>query len=177
MCRSLSRYLLPISLVAFFLPTYAQNHPTSSPRTPISIAELKRRAGSIFVGTVSAVRPLRERSSGRVVTVQIQFHVEQGIRGVRNGQIFRMREWAGLWSQGERYRVGQRMVLFLYAPSALGLTSPVNGSAGRFDVDRNGFIVSSLLSPVTLDNPVRAGAKKSPVKLREFSRSIRRSEE
>jgi hypothetical protein len=43
------------------------------------------------------------------------------------------------------YRVGERLMLFLHAPSKLGLTSPVGGSAGRFAIDQ---VERILLDPV-----------------------------
>ena len=75
--------------------------------------------------------------------MQITLQVEQGFRGARSGQTVSFREWAGLWSTGARYRVGQRVLLFLYSPSALGLTSPVGGEAGRFAIDQSGQIIFS----------------------------------
>jgi hypothetical protein len=75
-----------------------------------------------------------------VATVQINFHVDQGMRGVRTGQALAIREWAGLWASGERYRVGERVLLFLYPASKLGLTSPVQGSMGRFSVGSDGRV-------------------------------------
>src|ERR1700721_169838 len=47
-------------------------------------------------------------------------------RGVSAGEPFVLREWAGLWAGGvERYRVGQRLLMLLHAPDAMGLSSPV----------------------------------------------------
>jgi len=68
----------------------------------------------------------------------VTFQVEQVLRGPRAGQRFSIREWPGLWVSGERYRVGQGMTLFLYPPSRVGFSSPVDGGAGRFKVDRDG---------------------------------------
>jgi hypothetical protein len=41
------------------------------------------------------------------------------------GQVLTVHEWAGLWSSGKRYCVGERVFLFLYPPGKLGLTSVV----------------------------------------------------
>jgi hypothetical protein len=73
--------------------------------------------------------------------MQVVFLVEQGFRGVRAGQTLVVHEWAGLWQDGERYRPGERVMLFLYPPSRLGLTSPVGGGAGQFRVDPQGNVV------------------------------------
>jgi hypothetical protein len=101
---------------------------------------LVQRAGYIFSGTVKAVERIAPRTSDSVGVMRITFQVEQGIRGARTGQLLTIREWAGLWEDGERYRPGQRVMLFLYPPSKLGLTSPVGGEAGRFPVDRDGNV-------------------------------------
>jgi hypothetical protein len=72
--------------------------------------------------------------------VRITFRVEHGIRGVHRGQTLTIREWAGLWESGERYRPGEPVLLFLYPPSKLGLTSTVGGASGHFAIDGNGQI-------------------------------------
>ncbi len=98
---------------------------------------LNLNSGYIFDGTVLSVQATPSEASD-VATVQIAFRVEQAIRGTRAGQILTIREWAGLWNSGERYHPGERLLLFLYSPSSLGLTSPVGGAAGRFAVDSEG---------------------------------------
>lgn len=101
---------------------------------------LTQSSGYIFAGTVKSVERPASKGSG-VATVQITFHVDQAMRGVRTGQTLAIREWAGLWQSGERYRPGERLLLFLYPPSKLGLTSPVRGSMGRFRIGPDGQIV------------------------------------
>ena len=101
---------------------------------------LNLNSGYIFDGTVLSVHAAQSEAND-VATVQITFRVEQAIRGTRVGQILTIREWAGLWNSGERYHPGERLLLFLYSPSRLGLTSPVGGSAGRFAVDSGGNAV------------------------------------
>jgi hypothetical protein len=70
-------------------------------------------------------------------------------------------------------------MLFLYAPSKLGLTSPVGGRSGEFAVNREGRIVLSpgqqqairvALTPEHIDI-------KRPVPLRDFTRMVRRMRE
>src|SRR5205085_3757610 len=62
--------------------------------------------------------------------------VKQGVRGVRSGSTYTVREWAGLWAprQPPRYRIGERALLFLYPPSRSGLTSTVGGRSGKLAV-------------------------------------------
>jgi len=109
---------------------------------PPDLNEITRRAGMIFAGTVLQIEPVRAPSSDQVASVQITIKVEQAVRGARSGQTLSFRESVGLWTSCARYRVGQRLMLFLYAPSTLGLTSPVGGRAGEFAIDRDGRIVS-----------------------------------
>jgi hypothetical protein len=102
---------------------------------------MNRNSGYVFDGTVLSVERLAEMGPDSVPTVQITFRVERAIPGTRRGQVLTIREWAGLWNSGERYRTGERLLLFLYSPSKLGLTSPVGGPLGRFDVDSRGNVV------------------------------------
>ena len=100
---------------------------------------LTRSSGYIFAGTVKSVE--RAAAKGHdVATVLINFHVDQAMRGVQAGQTLAIREWAGLWESGERYRKGEQVLLFLYPPSKLGLTSPVGGALGRFPIGRDGQV-------------------------------------
>ena len=101
---------------------------------------LIRNSGYIFAGTVKSVERVAPRGNG-VATVLINFHVDQAMRGVRTGQTLAIREWAGLWESGERYRPGERVLLFLYPPSKLGLTSPVAGPMGRFRIGPDGRVI------------------------------------
>jgi hypothetical protein len=79
-----------------------------------------------------------------VETVAITFHVDNPIRGATPGEDLTISQWIGLWSGSQQYRVGERVLLFLYPPSKLGLTSCVAGEMGRFTIDAGGLV---LLSP------------------------------
>lgn len=131
---------MTLSPAAQFLPCASAQEPLAvhSPLPVSSLRRLIRSSGYIFDGTVLSVEREAESDSGSLGAVQITFRVEQAIRGVRTGQVLNIREWAGLWNSGERYRSGERLLLFLYTPSKLGLTSPVGGPLGRFAVDSSG---------------------------------------
>lgn len=135
-------------------------------------------AGYIFAGTVKSIARAAPNKNA-VATVQINFHVDQGMRGVRTGQVLTIREWAGLWASGERYRIGERVLLFLYPPSKLGLTSPVQGSMGRFSIDSDGRVgVDPRRTGCCVPHPAVAGTpggitRVSPV---EFVRFLRAAE-
>ncbi|HKF00812.1 MAG TPA: hypothetical protein VKB49_00815 [Candidatus Sulfotelmatobacter sp.] len=115
-------------------------------------------------------------SGAPVETVSVTFHVESAIRGVMPGEDLSISQWIGLWSAGQRYRVGERVLLFLYPRSKLGLTSCVGGQIGRFAVDTRGRVLLSSrhLSAFRTD-PVLGGRSRVP--LRDFALAVRRAGE
>jgi hypothetical protein len=121
--------------------------------------QLSRRAGMIFAGTVltSATQTVATQTGateravpGATPAIQLSFHVDRAIAGVERGQILTIHEWAGAWSRHRPMRSGQHILLFLYPPSRLGLTSPVGGSPGLVALDPSGQVVSES-PPVTAD--------------------------
>lgn len=101
-------------------------------------ASLASRAATIFVGQVISI----ERRGG---AVEITFNVEQAIAGA-SGAEYTLREWAGLWPQGQfRYIVGQRALVFLNGTSAAGFGSPVDGAEGVVPVLVQGANAPELL--------------------------------
>jgi hypothetical protein len=144
-----------------------------------NLHHLTKSSGYIFAGTVQSVAHVSPSGTTGIASTQITFHVDRAIRGVRNGQTLVIREWAGLWQSGERYRAGERLLLFLYPPSKLGFTSPVGGPMGRFVVDQGlhvwleparRIIVPSL--PTANPNP-----GKTQVNWDDFVRILERAEE
>ena len=121
-----------------------------------------RSSGLIFSGTAVKVEHLKPAGSPGIT--QITFRVDGAIRGVHQAQLVKVREWEGLWNIGERYRAGERVVLFLYPNSKLGLTSPVGGTAGRYRVDNAGRVLVG--SP---------GTRPKAVNLRNFVAQMRRA--
>jgi hypothetical protein len=105
------------------------------------LRQMTRRSGAIFAGRVLSVQYFRPRFTDEVPTMRVTFRVQRGIRGARTGGSFVLREWAALWNGGERYRVGERVLLFLYPRSRVGLTSPVGGERGRFRIDAKGQVI------------------------------------
>lgn len=140
---------------------------------------LVRNSAYIFAGTVKSVERTAPKRNG-VATVLVNFHVDEGIRGVRTGQTLAIREWGGLWESGERYRTGERVLLFLYPPSKLGLTSPVGGPSGRFRIGPDGRVIFDPggpgfpTPPPGIRGPLRGPTRISP---REFVRFVRSTEE
>jgi hypothetical protein len=92
-----------------------------------ALRAMSQTAAVIFSGQVVGVR----RGEG---VVEIDFAVEDAIRGVRGG-VYTLREWAGLWGAGnEPLRLGQRYLMLLHAPGAGGLSSPVGGADGGIPI-------------------------------------------
>ena len=54
----------------------------------------------------------------------------------------RVREWSALWNSGQQYRVGERLLMFLYPQSKLGFTSVVGQPAGVIRDSASGFVLS-----------------------------------
>ena len=162
--------IILVLLHVFLMPASAQSFGAT-----LTLRQLTRDSGYIFAGSVSTIERVAAKSSSDVATVRVTFLVEQGIRGVRTGQTLVIREWGGLWEQGERYRPGERVFLFLYRPSKLGLTSPVAGALGRFAVDKAGQI--NLQDPIaSLDRDSAAPRLRGRTRVSsgDFARAIRR---
>jgi hypothetical protein len=115
--------------------------PVTAPGT-IGLPQIVRAAGSIFSGTVTSIasHPFGPANGQSVATVAITFHVERAIRGPIPGSDVIISQWIGAWSSGQRYRIGDRVLLFVYPPSRLGLTSSVGGAIGRFHIDPLGRV-------------------------------------
>lgn len=117
--------------------------------------QLSRRAGMIFAGTVlantaqipTAQIPAADRAvPGSAPAVELRFRVDQAIAGVERGQVLTIHEWAGASSMHRPMSPGQHILIFLYPPSRLGLTSPVGGSLGQIFLDASGKNVSKSIS-------------------------------
>jgi len=158
---------LPIS------PPIEHIAPIGSPAR-YALPQLAKAAGTIFSGTVTAIARRPANRGQSIETVAITFHVENSIRGATPSEDLTISQWMGLWSAGQRYRVGDRLLLFLYPPGKLGLTSCVGGALGRFNLDPGGGVVLSAqhLSAFRTD-PVLGG--RSHVRFRDFAWAVRQA--
>jgi hypothetical protein len=165
----------PIAPVWIPPPSLPGAHPIA-PQRPI-FAQLVRAAGIIFSGHVTSVGRSPSSTGRSPASTSVTFQVEHAMRGASAGQSLTIQEWAGLWAGGERYRVGERVLLFLYSPSNLGLTSPVAGGLGRFAVDSEGRIVMNAQQAAALPaDPVLPGRTggKSVVLYADFAQAVQR---
>jgi hypothetical protein len=119
--------------------------------------QLSRRSEMIFTATVvapnapSAAKQIPKLQPAAIdhlapAQIEIRFQVDEPIAGVQRGQIVTVHEWSGAASRHRPLAPGDRILLFLYPPSRLGLTSPVGGSRGLFGLDSTGKILSANAS-------------------------------
>ena len=92
----------------------------------------------IFSGTLIGTTAPEVRTDRAVPAVELSFRVDRAIAGVEAGQVLTIHEWSGAWSQLRPVRRGEHLLLFLYPPSHLGLTSPVGGAQGQIRLDSAG---------------------------------------
>jgi|HubBroStandDraft_6_1064221.scaffolds.fasta_scaffold00088_21 hypothetical protein len=148
--------------------------PRSSVFQQLVFRRMVRAAGIIFSGRVTFIGRAASSFGQATASTTVTFQVEHAIRGASTGRNLTIREWAGLWSSGERYRVGERVLLFLYSPGRLGLTSPVAGGLGKFAMDSRGRIVMSQQHVATLAaDPILGG--KTVVPYADFALAVQRS--
>jgi hypothetical protein len=135
-----------------------------------------RASGKIFSGTVTSIERRPATLGQSVETVAVTFHIENAIRGATPGESLTISQWIGLWSSGQRYRVGERVLVFLYPNSKLGLTSCVGGGMGRLAIDPAGrvLLTAQHLAAFRRD-PVLGG--KSRLRLSDFALAVRRASE
>jgi hypothetical protein len=123
-----------------------QDLPSASSTTPQTVVDvlhqLSDKADVIFAGQVMAIRHPKDG------VVEIEFRVDQAIRGCSAGTPYLLHEWAGLWAgDTQRYRIGQRLLMLLHAPSAAGMSSPVGGLDGAIPIRQSGAAPSHGVTP------------------------------
>jgi hypothetical protein len=170
------RYPVPTAPVwtSPYLPPRYPGPPGAGGRQDLLFWQLVHAAGIIFAGRVTSVGQADSFSRPDPASTTVTFQVEHAIRGTSQGQNLTIHVWAGLRLNGERYRVGERVLLFLYSPSKLGLTSPVAGAMGRFAINSQGQVVmNALLLANQGADPILGG--KTVVPYAEFALAVRRS--
>jgi hypothetical protein len=108
--------------------------------------------------------------------VELQFRVDQPIAGAEPGQTLVIHEWLGTLDRQPQLHPGDRVLLFLYPPSRLGLTSPVAGPQGQIRLDSTGRHVDRS-APIADMNPHNHGPQNSspsrPITVTQLARAIR----
>lgn len=168
--------LVPETPAAPMLPVIHFPRFPATGTEPVGLPAFARPAGMIFSGTVTRIERKPAHAGQAVATVMVTFRVNNAIRGVTPGDELTVVEWIGLWSAGQRYRLGEHLLLFLYPNSKLGLTSLVGGNMGRFAIDASGRV---LLNPQQLSafrtDSVLGG--RSHVPFGDFALAVRRASE
>lgn len=167
----------PSSEVSAELPYRLARPPIRVPINPpgqSGFAQLARSAGIIFSGTVARIERHPATAGQSLETIAITFHIENAIRGAARGKDLTITQWRGIWSSGQRYHLGERVLLFLYPRSKLGLTSVVAAPMGRFEVDSwNRVVLSARHLSLFQSDPVLGG--KSRVALSDFALAVRQA--
>jgi hypothetical protein len=119
-----------------------------------ALQQMSAAAGVIFTGQVTAIRRI-PGEGGASGTVEIDFLVNNAVRGCVAGQTYTLREWAGLWVDSSgRYRVGQRLLMMLRSPGPSGISSPVGGMDGAVPIRG----VESQITPDNSSPAITTGA-------------------
>ena len=118
---------------------YGQVATVAQPETVVDVLhQISDKADVIFVGQVGAIR----RPNDGVV--EVEFRVNEAIRGCSVGTPYILREWSGLWVGGTaRYHVGEQLLMLLHAPSAAGVSSPVGGLDGAIPIRQGGSVATA----------------------------------
>jgi hypothetical protein len=162
-----ARHALPLAPLP---PPRVPLRPAVSPDAT-NLQRMVQAAGIIFSGRVTFVGRASPSTGQSPPATNISFRVEHAMRGTSDGQSLTIREWAGLWTSGERYRIGEHVLLFLYPPSKLGFTSPVSGSMGRFAVDPQDRVILGARHAESLAaHPILGG--KARVPYRDFAAAV-----
>lgn len=106
---------------------------------PVNLAYLAQRADIIVQGRIVEARYEGMPNYPHIPTVLVTLEVERMLRGPETTRFtFRQFLLSSHMRAGKNaYRVGQRLLLFLPAPSRVGLSSPIGQEQGRFHILRD----------------------------------------
>ena len=145
---------LPVAALLMASFAYAQDAAAGDTTVEDALHRMSDQAGVIFLGEVVAIRHIAGEGGASGV-VEVEFSVEQAVRGCTAGGSYVLREWAGLWSGGDqRYRVGQRLLMLLHAPGAGGVTSPVGGMDGAIPIRGAASLIQATAAVSSTPSPV-----------------------
>ena len=103
---------------------------------PVNLAYLTQRADIIVQGRVVEARYEGMPDYPHIPTVLVTLQVERMLRGPETAR-FTFRQFlpfSRMRAGKSAYQVGQRLLLFLPAPSSAGLSSPIGHAQGRFHI-------------------------------------------
>ncbi len=102
---------------------------------PVNLEEMTESAGLIVVGRCADVVPHRGAGAW-FPEVEVTVVAREVLKGTVAGPRITFRQ-IDLEGRKPRFVVGEDLLLFLYPPSGLGLTSPVGMTQGRFVITRD----------------------------------------
>jgi hypothetical protein len=152
---------------------------------PVSLPSMVAASGVIFSGKITKVWSERDASTGFLVTYST-VTVAERLRGVNSSQ-FTFKQYGGrhdglnvFVADMSYFSVGEEVVAFLYPVSALGLTSPVGTTEGKFLIQRDAatgkkivlgnLMQSQLLEPFVGKSALPAA---TPVEYDQFIAMVR----
>ena len=102
-CDMLRRLCIACVCLAASLNAVSQTAPASSPGVD-RIRTASRAAANDLSWRVQRLRScaFHPQRPNQLDVVQVQFHVDEGLRGATTGSTLRIREWAGLWTSNDR---------------------------------------------------------------------------
>jgi hypothetical protein len=182
-----------LNLLILVLSIAAVSIMTAQRTIPLNLERLVRDAGVIVSATVLKTETGRDPQSGLLVT-WVTISVNENFFGAAEHQVV-FKQYGGE-ADGEafypmdipRYVKGEQMILFLTAPSVIGMQSPVGMQQGKFIVqgsfsDRDANVKNSrknsaLFDRVQLENSNGEDLKKShredgTLNYSRFTQSIR----
>jgi hypothetical protein len=149
-----TRRVLPAAVLLLASLAHAQTTVDSDITVEDALHDMSEQAGVVFLGEVIAIRHIAGEDGASGV-VEVDFHVDQAVRGCVTGSTYILREWAGLWTGGDQcYRIGQRLLMLLHSPGAGGVTSPVGGMAGAIPIRGSASSLQATATASTTPSPV-----------------------
>ena len=142
--------------------------------SPPSIQAPSSRSTPSQVQNRDGICPVSVAAPANVPAIELRFRVDRPIAGVEPGQVLTIREWTGALSRQRPLRRGDRVLIFLYPPSRLGLTSPVGGSQGQVLLDPSGQFVAAQ-APSIVSNTSASDTRASNTGGRNSSRDAHSS--
>ncbi len=129
----MKKHTVVIFLALIFLSAGAAQ---SSKVLPLNLPQIVEDAGKIFVGKCTEVKSGKDPESQLVVT-WITFKVSRGIKGdVQETETIKQiggsHEGLTVSTFTPKFKVGEEVLLFVYPPSSVGLTSAVGLNQGKF---------------------------------------------
>ncbi len=129
------KYLLPTAAILIYVSALT----TTAQVRQVDLSEMVEASGMIFSGQVLSVEGTTDER-GDIVT-RTTFRIEQPVRGVMPGTVT-ITQYGGVTESGSMvlahmryFTEGERVMVFLYPPSELGLTSPIGMNQGAFTID------------------------------------------